>query len=136
MPARIVSQLHLTGQAAALGTTTLFTTVQPGAYRLSWSMKKTTADTVSSTLGGMTLVYTDPDNTSCSITAPFIIAAGTVATTNATDSATVTGLCLGVPLYLNCKAASVISVAVAYASNTPGNMIYNAHFVLEIWDVN
>jgi hypothetical protein len=136
MPSQCVAQGDFTAQSAAIATTTIFTTVQPGVYRFSWTAKKTTADGVSSTLGALTLVHTHVDNTSMSISAPFFISAGTLATTNATDSATVTGACFGIPVVMNCKAATVITVAMAYISNTPGNMIYDFHWKLERNDVN
>ena len=136
MPATCVAQGDFTAQSAALSTTTIFTTVQPGVYRLSWTAKKTTADGATSTLGALTVVHTHTDNTSMSISAPFFISAGTLATSNATDSATVTGACFGVPITMNCKAGTIITLAMAYASGTPGNMIYDLHWKLEKWDVN
>lgn len=134
MPATCVAQFDSGTLNAALATTTIFTTIQPGVYRLSWVAKKITNDGASSTLGGLTVVHTHPDNTSMSVTAAFLISAGTLATTNATDSATVTGACFGVPLMMNCKAGTAVTVAMAYASGTPGNMTYDLHCKLERWD--
>lgn len=136
MPATAVAQFDSGTLSAALATTTIFTTIQPGVYRLSWTAKKIAADGVSSTLGAFTVVHTHTDNTSMSISAPFFISAGTLATSNATDSATVTGACFGVPITMTCKAGTTITVAMAYTSNTPGNMTYDVHCKVEKWDVN
>lgn len=134
MPGQCVVQFDSGTLSAALGTTTIFTTIQPGVYRLNWVAKKLTNDGASSTLGAFTVVHTHPDNTSMSISAPFFISAGTLATQNATDSATVTGACFGVPVIMNCKANTAITIAMAYASGTPGNMTYDIHCKLERWD--
>ena len=136
MPATAVAQFDSGTLTAALATTTIYTTVQPGVYKFSWVARKLTNDGTSSTLGGLTVVHTHPDNTSLSITAPFFISAGTLATTNATDSASVTGACFGVPIIMNCKAGTAITAAMAYASNTPGNMTYDLHIKIERNDFN
>lgn len=131
MPASAVAQYDSGTLSAALSTTTIFTTVQPGVYKLYWTAKKLSADGASSTLGAFTVVHTHTDNTAMSISAPFFISAGTLATQNATDSATVTGACFGVPITMNCKANTAITIAMAYASGTPGNMTYDIHCKLE-----
>jgi hypothetical protein len=136
MPCQLVASFRSAQLTAALSTTTLFTTVQPGIYRLSWYCKKTAADGAASTTGALTVAWTDVDSTAMSYTAPAVIPAGTVATQNATDSATITGTMIGIPIMLNCSAASIITIAMAYSSTTPGNMKYNLHVALERWDVN
>lgn len=99
---------------------------------MSWNAKVTTAATtggMTSTLGALTIVYTDPDSVVQTITMPASIAAGTIATTS-TGNSTTTAL-LGLPLMLNCKASTNITYAMAYASDTAGEMKYNLHIKLE-----
>lgn len=136
MPCQLVASFRSASLSAALGTTTIYTTVQPGIYRLSWYCKKVAADGAASTTGALTVAWTEPDTTAMSYTAPAVIPAGTVATQNATDSATITGTMIGIPIMLNCAAATIVTVAMAYSSTTPGNMKYNLHVALERWDVN
>lgn len=123
--------VDLTAQGAAVGTTTLYAVPAAGAgqYRISWNAKVTTVDGVSSTLGALTVTWTDPDGVAQSITAPAAITAGTIATTSA-GNVTTTKL-IGLPLMLNAKASTNIQYAMAYVSNTPTQMKYNLHIVLE-----
>jgi hypothetical protein len=136
MPCQLVGQFHSASLSAALSTTTVFTTIQPGIYRVTWYCKKIANDGAASTSGALTLAWTEVDSTAMSYTCPAFIPAGTVATQNATDSATITGTMIGVPLMINCAAATAITVAMAYSSGTPGNMKYNLHVHVEKWDVN
>lgn len=127
----IFASVDLTAQAASIGTTTLYAvpSTNAGQYRLSWDAKVTTADGASSTLGALTIVYTDPDGVNQTIVAGALTAAGAIATT-ATGNATTTVL-LGVPITLNCKASTNVTYAFAYASGTGGAMHYNLHLRLE-----
>ena len=126
-----LATVDLTAQTAAVGTTTLYSVPSTGAgqYRLSWDAKVTTAAGTSSTLGALTIVYTDPDGVVQTITAPATVPAGTIATTNAGN--TTTSSLLGMPLILNCKASTNITYAMAYASNAANAMNYNLHIKLE-----
>jgi hypothetical protein len=126
-----VATVDLTGQTAAKATTTLYAVPATGAgqYELSWNAKVTTADAVSSTLGPLTLVYTDPDGVVQTITAPAHSKAGAPETSDTGNSTTM--VLLGVPLMLNCKAGTNITYATAYASNTVGTMAYNLHIKLK-----
>src|SRR5208282_4612267 len=119
--------VDLTAQTALIGTTTLYAVPATGAgqYRLSWNAKVTTPGSVSSTLGALTIVYTDPDGVVQTITAGALVPAGTVATTNA-GNATSTIL-LGIPLLLNCKLSTNITYAFAYTANSAASMAYNLH---------
>jgi hypothetical protein len=122
------ASVDLLAQTAAKTTTTLFAVVTAGQYLVTWNAKITTVASTgaaTSTLGAVTIVYTDPDSTVQTITAPAVIAAGTIATTS-TANTTATVL-IGVPLLLNCKASTNITYAVAYASNTAAQMAYNFH---------
>jgi len=118
----------LTAQTASIGTTTLFAVVTAGEYLLTWNSKVTTAAGVSSTLGPLTIVYTDPDSVVQTITAAAQIAAGTIATSSTGNSTTT--VLLGIPLLLNCKASTNITYAMAYASNAASAMNYNLNIKL------
>ena len=123
--------IDLTGQTAAIGTTTIYSVPASGAgqYRISWNAKITTAGSVSSTLGALTIVYTDPDGVVVTVTAGAQITAGTIATTS---TANTTGtVLLGLPILMNCKAATNITYAMAYAANAGASMAYNLHIKLE-----
>lgn len=127
-----VATVDLTAQSAAIGTTTLYTVPASGAgqYRLSWNAKITTAAGVSSTLGGLTITYTDPDGIAVPATVVGAdISGGTIAST-ATTNNTATGL-WGIPLLLNCKASTNITYSMGYASNAANAMQYNLHIKLE-----
>lgn len=124
--------VDLTAQTAAIGTTTLYAVPASGAgqYRLSWDAKVTTAAGTSSTLGALTIVYTDPDGNAVTLTAAALQTGGVVATTVTTNSVTTAAL-VGIPLTLNCKASTNITYAMAYASNAANAMAYNLHIKLE-----
>ena len=126
--------VDLTAQTAAVGTTTLYAVPSSGAgqYRLTWNAKVTTAATTgaaTSTLGALTIVYTDPDGVTQTITAAAQIAAGTIATTSTGNSTTT--VLLGVPMLLNCKASTNITYAMGYASDSANQMAFNLHLKLE-----
>jgi hypothetical protein len=122
------ASVDLTAQTAAVTTTTLFAIVTAGQYLLTWNAKVTTAAGTSSTLGPLTIVYTDPDSVAQTITAAAQIAAGTIATSSTGN--TTTTVLIGVPMLLNCKAATNVTYALAYASNAANAMNYNLHLRL------
>lgn len=129
-----VAAVDLTAQTAAITTSTLYAVPSSGAgqYRLSWNAKVTTPATTgaaTSTLGALTVVYTDPDGVAQTITAAAQIAAGTIATTSTAN--TTAAVLLGLPMLLNCKASTNITYAMAYASNTANQMAFNIHIKLE-----
>ena len=108
---------------------TIYTTPSIGQYRFTWDSKVTAAAGVSSTIGPMVVTYTDQDGSVISVTCPATITAGTFATTS-TGNTTGTVL-LGVPILMNCKAATTISYTYGYASNPASTMNFNMHIVLE-----
>lgn len=128
-----VTSIDLTTQSAAIGSTQLNSgTLAAGQYRVTWNAKITTAATTgaaTSTLGPLTIAYTDPDSTAPSITAAAQIAAGTIATSSAAN--TTTTVLLGMPMLLNVKAGTNILYTFGYASNTAAQMVYNLHIRLE-----
>lgn len=123
--------VDLTGQTAAIATTTLYAVPSTGAgqYRVSWNAKVTTAAGSSSTLGALTITYTDPDGVAQTITAGAQTSAGAIATTSTGNSTTT--VLLGLPMLLNCKASTNIQYAMAYASNAANAMAYNLHIKVE-----
>lgn len=123
--------IDLTGQNAAIGTTTLYAVPASGAgqYRFSWNAKVLTPAGSSSTLGALTVVYTDPDGVVQTIVAGALSKTGTLETTDAGNVNTT--VLLGIPLTLNCKASTNITYAFAYASNAANAMLYNIHLKLE-----
>jgi hypothetical protein len=123
--------VDLTGQTAAIATTTLYTisAIGAGQYRLSWNAKVTTAAGVSSTLGPLTITYTDPDGVVQTITAAAQSSAGVIETSDTGNSTTT--VLLSHPLILNCRASTNIQYAFAYASNAANAMAYNLHLKLE-----
>lgn len=127
-----VASILLTAQTAAITTTTLYAVPSATAsalYRLSWSSKVTTVAGTSSTLGALTVVYTDPDGTVQTIVAGALSKAGAIETSDA-GNLTSTVL-LGLPILLNCKANTNITYAMAYASNAANVMAYNLNLILE-----
>lgn len=127
-----VAAVNLINQSAAITTTVLYAVPTAGEYRLMWNAKITTVASTgagTSTLGALTIAYSDPDGVVVTLTAAAIIAAGTVATTS-TANTTGTAL-IGIPQLLNCKAATNISYAFAYVSDTAAQMAFNLNISLE-----
>jgi len=126
----LIALVDRTAQTAAIGTTNLLASVPTtGQYRLSWNAKVTTVDPGSSTLGALTITYTDADNTVQTITMLAQDAAGNAVTTN-TGNLT-TSVLLGNTHMLNARSGTAIQYAFAYASGTPATMAYNVHIKLE-----
>lgn len=124
-----VATVDLTGQTAAKTTTTLYAVPTTAQYRLSWNAKVTTPDGASSTLGALTITYTDADNTVQMITAAAQNKNGTIETSDTGNSTTT--VMLGLDMMLNARSGTNIQYAFAYASGTPGTMAYNLHIKLE-----
>lgn len=126
-----IAAVDLTAQTAAITTTPLYAvpSTGQGQYRLSWNAKVTTVAGTSSTLGPLTVVYTDPDGISPTITCAAIIAAGTVATSSAGN--TTGSVLLGTSMLLNCKASTNVTYAFGYASVAASIMAFNLHIRLE-----
>lgn len=129
-----IAAADLIAQTAAITTAPLYAVPvgKAGQYRLTWNAKITTAATTgaaTSTLGPLTIVYTDPDGIAITLTAAAIISAGTVATSSTAN--TTSTVLVGIPQILNCKASTAITYAFAYASNTAAQMTFNLHLALE-----
>lgn len=131
------AQVDNTAIGGAISVTSLYTvpTLLPngfpgaGQYRVSWNAKVTQAATTSSTLGALSITYTDPDGTVITVTAPATITAGTIATTSTGN--TLSTVLVGLPLTLNCKSGTLINYAFGYVSSGATPMQYNLHIKLE-----
>lgn len=105
------------GRTAAVATSVVLTTLQSGRYRVGIYLRKTVADGASSSLQA-TLGWTD---SATPLTETF--AALTVDTASAKAS----------HLYeMNVDANTDITIAIAYASTTPGAMTYDAYVSVEL----
>jgi hypothetical protein len=104
--------VDLTAQTAAIGTTTLYAVPASGAgqYRLAGTPRVTTAAGVSSTLGPLTITYTDPDGVVQTITVGAQTSAGAIATSSTGNSTTT--VLLGLPMLLNCQSFYQHSVCI------------------------
>lgn len=111
-----VGEFSADAQTAALATTAVHTTIGSGRYRISYYIRKTTADGVSSSLtvtlgwidGGVTLTETFTALTTDAITAQQSGSKVVESDGNAD-----------------------LTIAVAYASNTPGAMTWKLDAVVE-----
>ena len=112
--------VDLTTQSAIINTTTLYAVPADGAgmYRISYTAKVTRAATTSSTLGALTIGYTDADATT-----PAIVSA-----TNTGN--TTTSLIQGVVI-VYAKASTNITYAMGYVSSGATTMQYNLHIKVE-----
>jgi hypothetical protein len=119
-----------TSQTAAIAITTLYTlgASEQGQFVLYWDAKVTTAAATSSTLGALTVTYTDPDGVVQTITAPATSSAGVIETSDSGNLTTT--VMVGMPLALNAKNSTNIQYAFAYASNPANAMAYNLHLRL------
>lgn len=127
----LVATVNLTTQAAAIATTTIYAVpaTTTGVYKINWNAKVTRAATTSSTLGGLTITYTDPDGVVQTISAGGQLANGTIALTATTNNTTT--VLLGYTITLNCKASTNIQYAFAYASSGATTMQYNINLNVE-----
>ena len=120
-----IKTVDLTGQGAAITATTLLAASQTGMYRISWSATITTADGVSSSLGGTNgfqVVYTSPTDSVVKTTAPQTPWATGLNTTGTAD---------GGVMVVYAKAGTNIQYIYDYMSATPGQMVYELHIKLE-----
>lgn len=111
-----VANTPVTAQTAAITTTNAYVTLAAGLYRVSYYMRKTAADGVSSSLA-FTLGWTD-NGVPVTYTNPALTLDSVVAVQSGSSV-----------VYADANAA--ITFAVAYASNTPGKMTYNLYIVIE-----
>jgi hypothetical protein len=98
-------------------------------YWITWDAKVTTPATTgaaTSTLGPLTLGWTDPDGVAQSVTAAAQSKTGTIETSDTGNSTTT--VLLGLPILMNSNNGSnTITISMGYASNTANQMTYNFH---------
>lgn len=111
-----VANLEKTGQTAAIATATAYTVQSAGVYRIAVSLQKTIADGISSSLT-VTVGWT---SRGIAMTHAFAALTTDAAGANDTDL-----------WQFSADANSDITYAIAYASNTPAKMTYNANVVVE-----
>lgn len=105
----VLGDLSLSGQIAAIVTTRVVTPTATGRYRLSYYLRKTVADGVSSS-AQVTFGWSDRG---AALTEPFAALATDTGTAHQSGS-----------VLVRADGNADITVAVAYASNTPGVMTY------------
>ena len=129
-PAQIPA-VDLTAQGAAIGTTTLYAVPASwgGLYRVNWYAKVTQSATVSSTLGGLTIAFTDKtDSVAQSILCGGFRTDGAYANSSAGNVTTTT---LNGTAVIWAKASTNITYAFAYASSGATPMQYELHIKLQ-----
>lgn len=128
-----VATIALTAQAATLTNHALFTPAYTGFYRLTGWMKKTQAATSSSTLGTMTLSWTDVDTNSLTFTMGFVGSTGTIVQSNAANTAVTLPASANtlVPFTLYASSGNPITFTLTYASTGATPMQYELYLVLE-----
>lgn len=117
---------HVT-QAAALGSTLLYTVpaTQGGLYVVRFFLKVTRAATTSSTLGVLTITFTDAtDSVAQSVVVLGATQAGVAGTSNAGNS---TVSVFQGQVTINAKAGTAINYTIGYTSAGATTMQYEAH---------
>ena len=121
----IVGDVNLVAQAAAVAATALLTPAITGMYSVEVYLKVTTAATTSSTLGAVTITYSDgTDSVAQSVVMLGQTQAGVAGTTN-TGNAT-TSVLTGT-LNVWAVAGTAIKYAIAYVTSGTTTMKYEAH---------
>ena len=132
--AQRVTAIDLTAQSATITAATLLASgsVQTGCYRLTGWTKVTRAATTSSTSGPLTITFTEgTDSTSLTPTISWMTSSGAVATTNATNSVTVTGSNTFNDFVFFAKTGVAITYTFTYASSGATTMQFDLHMRLE-----
>ena len=130
--ASVINKIDLTAQTAAVSATNLVALPATARYRISAYLKVTTAATTgagTSTLGGVTITYSDgTDSISQSVVMQMQTQAGASATTNSGNTTTSV---LSGELVIYAATGTAIQYAIAYASNTAAQMVFEAHLAAE-----
>lgn len=103
-------------QNAAIGTTALLAAANAGVYRVSWRMRVVTPDGVASS-ATISVISTE--------------GAIVITQTGAAMNGNTTGTSQSGEFLVTADGASPISFSVAYASTTPGQMVYNLQLRVE-----
>ncbi|MCU1305178.1 MAG: hypothetical protein JWQ87_5462 [Candidatus Sulfotelmatobacter sp.] len=126
--------VSLTGQSAAITQASLVAVLGlTGRIRISWNAKVTTAASTNSSLGPLTIFYTDADGTATSVQmAEFHVFSGNLVSGGAArvGNGLTTGM-IGIPAMLNCLASSALTYSFGYGSNGGTAMQYELLIVVE-----
>jgi hypothetical protein len=125
----IRAQVNLTAQSAAVGTTTLYTPGISNMYCVNIYLKVTRAATTSSTLGAVTIGFTDPtDSVAQSVTVQLGRTDGNSGSTYIGNNTTTVlqGKCI-----IHAKNGVAITYAIGYTSSGATTMQYKATIRLE-----
>lgn len=115
----LVASSNLTGQSASVAEAVLYTPPTSGFYRVNYYFKVSVAATTSSIVGGMTVKWVDPDDST-------VQTATSATSTGNTTAAYVSGSHL-----FYAKAATPVSYSQAYASTGATAMQYGLHVDVE-----
>ena len=129
----ILQATLLTSQSAAISNANLVTLGISGLVRVSWCAKVTTPATLSSSLGPLTISYTDVDLVTQTLPIPTVHTfSGQLADGPAwrNGNSTTTGL-IGIPMILNCSPSTPISYSFGYISAGTTAMVYELAIVVE-----
>lgn len=129
-PVTPLASKDLVTQGALIASTLLYNVpaTQGGLYRIAFYLKVTRPATTSSTLGALTITFTDAtDSVAQSVVALGATQTGVAGTTNAGNSAVSV---LQGSLTVNAKAGTAINFSVAYVSAGATTMQYEVHLVL------
>jgi hypothetical protein len=119
--------VDLTAQVAAIAATTLYTPTLTGMFRISAYLKVTTPDATSSTLGPVTITYTDGSDLVAQSNVMLMANEAGAAVTSNSGNTTAAKLIGSMVIYA--IAVTPIQYAVAYTST--GTMAYEVHLKLE-----
>jgi hypothetical protein len=126
----VVGEADLVTQAAAVAATILFTPVVSGFYKINFYLKVTRAATTSSTLGSLTITFSDgTDSVAQSIVAQGQNQLGATGTTVATNT-TVAILTGTVDIWA--VAGTAVKYAIGYTSSGTTTMQYEAHLKAQL----
>jgi hypothetical protein len=121
--------VDLTAQTTALGPTSLINPPLTRMYRLSAYLKVTTVDATSSTLGPLTITYTDGSDSVAQSNIMLMADQTGAAVTSNSGNTTVSTLNGSMVIWV--AAGGPIQYSIGYASNVPGTMAYEVHLKLE-----
>lgn len=121
--------VDLTAQTAVVAATTIYTPAATGMFRISSYLKVTTAATTSSTLGGVTITFTDgTDSVAQSYQLYGLDATGTLVASSTSNS---TSNPVQGSIVIYAKTGVAIKYAIGYASSGVTPMAYEAHLKVE-----
>jgi Collagen triple helix repeat (20 copies) len=123
-----LAQIDLLAQAAAISATPLFTPSVSGLYQVKIFLRITQKATTSSTLGGVTLAFTDPDDSSAQSCVAQLGAVGGSAV--ATSTGNTVDIFLQGCTTIHAKAGVAVTYACAYVSSGTTPMQYSLHMVV------